>query len=405
MPEEDYYEILGVSRDASTEEIKKAYRKKAMKWHPDRNPDDPDAEAKFKAAAEAYEVLSTPEKRRRYDRFGHAGVGNGGTGRGEPDFHDVEDIFDAFSDIFGGAGRSRGGGGAGSIFDEVFGGRQRRQRRSDRQRGRPGSDLRIKLPLTLEEIAEGVEKHIKVRKFSKCEDCDGTGAEGGTSGESYIMCPECDGTGEVREVSRSVFGQFINVQACSRCNGEGRIVKNKCDTCGGQGRIEEEEKISIDVPPGVMEGNYLTLRNAGNVGLRGGPPGDLRIEIEEEEHEHFQREGLDIFYDLYISFPDAALGTEVEVPTLEGRAKLEIEPGIQPGKILRMRGRGLPEYNGSRQGDQLIRVHVWVPKSLSADERQTLRELRESERFAPKPEERKKKEGESFFNKVKDVFT
>ena len=382
MPE-DYYDILGVSRDASDDEIKKAYRKKAMKWHPDRNPDDPEAEAKFKAAAEAYDVLSSPEKRRRYDRFGHAGIGNGSSGRREPDFHDVEDIFDAFSDIFGGAAGPRGQGG--SIFDEVFGGRGRRQRRrSDRERGRPGSDLRISLPLTLEEIAEGVEKHIKVRKFVKCEDCDGTG--------------------EVREVSRSVFGQFINVQTCSRCNGEGRIINDKCATCGGQGRIEEEEKISIDVPPGVMEGNYLTLRGAGNVGLRGGSPGDLRIEIEEEEHEHFQREGLDIFYDLHISFPDAALGTEVEVPTLEGRAKLQIDPGIQPGKILRMRGRGLPEFNGSRQGDQLIRVHVWVPQSLTAEERETLRDLRTSDRFIPKPEQ-DTKSGESFFNKVKDVFT
>jgi molecular chaperone DnaJ len=395
----DYYEILGVDRDASQDEIKKAYRKKAMKYHPDRNPDDPDAESKFKAAAEAYEVLSSDKKRQRYDRFGHQGVGTNG-GAGQPGFQDINDIFDAFGDIFGGA---RGGAG-GSIFEEVFGGRRGRGRgRQSRQRGRPGSDLRISLPLTLEEIAEGAEKRIKVRKFAECETCDGTGAEGGTEGEGYMMCPKCDGSGEVRQVSRSVFGQFVNVQTCPQCNGEGRIVKNACDDCGGQGRIEQEEKITINVPPGVMEGNYLTLRNAGNAGLRGGPSGDLRVEIKEEPHEHFKREGLDIYYDLHISFPEAALGTEVEVPTLKGRAKLQIDPGVQAGKILRMRERGLPEFNGSRQGDQLIRVHVWTPQNLTDEQREMLEELRGTDQFQPKPDEKRAKK--SFFSKVKDVFT
>lgn len=394
MPE-DYYDILGVGRDASDDEIKKAYRKKAMKYHPDRNPDDPDAETKFKRAAEAYEVLSTPEKRQRYDRYGHAGVGNGSAGGGAG-FQDINDIFDAFGDIFGGAG-------GGSIFDEVFGGAGQRRRRASRRRGRPGSDLRIQLPLTLEEIAEGVEKRIKVRKFIQCDDCNGSGAAGGIEGENYMMCPDCDGTGEVRQVSRSVFGQFVNVQACPRCNGEGRIIKDKCDTCGGQGRLEDEEKITINVPPGVMEGNYLTLREAGNAGLRGGAAGDLRIEIEEQPHEHFERDGLDIFYDLHISFPDAALGTEVEVPTLKGKAKLQIDPGIQPGKILRMRGRGLPEFNGSRQGDQLIRVRVWTPQNLSEEQKEVLRTWQASETFVPKPESTEPRK--SFFSKVKDVFT
>lgn len=395
MPE-DYYDILGVNRDASDDEIKKAYRKKAMKYHPDRNPDDPEAETKFKRAAEAYEVLSSPEKRQRYDRYGHAGVGNGSPGGGAG-FQDINDIFDAFGDIFGGAA------GGGSIFDEVFGNAAGRRRRANRQRGRAGSDLRIKLPLTLEEISEGAEKRIKVRKFVACEDCGGTGAAGGTEGENFMMCPDCDGTGEVRQVSRSVFGQFVNVQACPRCNGEGRIVTDKCTTCGGQGRLEDEETITINVPPGVMEGNYLTLRDAGNAGLRGGPAGDLRIEIEEEPHEHFKRDGLDIFYDLYISFPDAALGTEVEVPTLKGKAKLQIDPGIQAGKILRMRDRGLPEFNGSRQGDQLIRVHVWTPQDLSEEQEEILRQWRGSETFVPKPEETQPRK--SFFSKVKDVFT
>lgn len=394
MPE-DYYDILGVSRDASEAEIKKAYRKKAMQYHPDRNPDDPQAEVKFKKAAEAYEVLSSPEKRRRYDRYGHAGVGNGGPGGGA-DFQDINDIFDAFGDIFGAAG-------GGSIFDEVFGGAGARRRRSRRRRGQPGSDLRIKLPLTLEEIAEGAEKRVKVRKFVECEDCGGSGAEGGTEGENYMMCPNCDGTGEIRQVSRSVFGQFVNVQACPRCNGEGRIVKDQCETCGGQGRLADEERITITVPPGVMEGNYLTLRDAGNAGVRGGPTGDLRVEIEEEPHEHFKRDGLDIFYDLHISFPDAALGTEVEVPTLKGKAKLQIDPGIQAGKILRMRDRGLPEFDGTRQGDQLIRVHVWTPQELTEEQEAILREWQSEETFEPKPEDTKTRK--SFFSKVKDVFT
>lgn len=391
MPE-DYYDILGVGRDATEAEIKKAYRKKAMKYHPDRNPDDPEAEAKFKLAAEAYEVLSSPEKRRRYDRYGHAGVGNGATGGGAG-FQDINDIFDAFGDIFGG----------GSIFDEVFGQAGARRRRARRRRGQPGSDLRIKLPLTLEEIAEGAEKRVKVRKFVQCDDCDGSGAAGGTEGENYMMCPNCDGTGEIRQVSRSVFGQFVNVQACPRCNGEGRIVKDQCTTCGGQGRLEDEERITINVPPGVMEGNYLTLRGAGNAGLRGGPTGDLRVEIEEEPHEHFKRDGLDIFYDLHISFPDAALGTEVEVPTLKGKAKLQIDPGIQAGKILRMRERGLPEFNGARRGDQLIRVHVWTPQELTAEQEEVLRMWQGAEEFVPKPEDTQPRK--SFFSKVKDVFT
>lgn len=393
MPE-DYYDILGVSRDASADEIKRAYRKKAMACHPDRNPDDPSAEARFKQAAEAYEVLSTPEKRRRYDRYGHAGVSNGAAAGGGAGFQDINDIFDAFGDIFGGPG--------GSIFDEVFGGAGAR-RRARRRRGRPGSDLRIKLPLTLEEIAEGAEKRVKVRKFTQCDDCGGTGAEGGTEGDNYMMCPNCDGTGEVRQVSRSVFGQFVNVQACPRCNGEGRIVKDQCANCGGRGRLEDEERITITVPPGVMEGNYLTLREAGNAGLRGGPSGDLRVEIEEEPHEHFKRDGLDIFYDLHISFPDAALGTEVEVPTLKGKAKLQIDPGIQAGKILRMRERGLPEFNGARQGDQLIRVHVWTPQELSEEQRAVLEEWRSAEGFVPRPEDTSPRK--SFFSKVKDVFT
>lgn len=377
----DYYDVLGVDSDASQDEIKKAYRKKAMEFHPDRNPDDPEAEQKFKQASEAYDVLSDPETRERYDRYGHAGLGQDGGRGGGRGFHDIEDIFSAFDDIFGGGGR----------------------RRSRRQRGRPGSDLRVTLPLTLEEIAEGTEKNIKVRKFLECETCDGTGAEGGMEGENYVMCPKCDGTGEVRQVSRSVFGQFVNVQACPQCNGEGRIIENPCDECEGEGRLEGEETISVTVPAGVMEGNYLTISDAGNAGLRGGVPGDLRIEIEEEPHDHFVRDGLDIYHDVYLSFPEAAMGTEVEVPTLKGRARLEVEPGVQAGKILRMRNRGIPDLEGSGKGDQMIRIHVWTPTELSDSEREMLEQLQHHDNFQPQPEERNTEK--SFFRKMSDVFS
>jgi molecular chaperone DnaJ len=385
MPD-DYYDILGVDSDASQKEIKKAYRKKAMEYHPDRNPDDPEAEQKFKEASEAYDVLSDPDKRQRYDRYGHAGLGqNGGRGRGGgPGFQDISDIFDAFNDIFGGAaGQGRG--------------------RQSRRRGRPGSDLRISLPLTLEEIAEGTEKNISIRKFVECETCDGTGAKGGMEGENYVMCPKCDGTGEIRQVSRSVFGQFVNVQTCPSCNGEGRIIENPCEDCGGEGRVEGEESINVSVPAGVMEGNYLTISDAGNAGIRGGLAGDLRIEIEEKPHEHFARDGLDIYYDLYLSFPEAALGTEVEVPTLKGKARLQIDRGVQAGKILRMRERGIPDLNGSGRGDQMIRVHVWTPRELDDDEREMLEEMRGRSHFQPNPSEEKPKK--SFFRKIRDVFS
>jgi len=386
----DYYEILGVERDASAIDLKRAYRKLALQYHPDRNPGDKEAESMFKEAAEAYEVLSTPEKRERYDRFGHAGLRGGAGAANGPGFQDINDIFSAFSDIFGGNG---------SIFDEVFGGRGRGGR--TRRQGRPGSDLRIKLSLTLEEVAEGTEKKIKVRKYTACTTCDGLGAADGEAG--YATCTTCQGAGEIRQVTRSVFGQFINVQACPTCQGEGRIIKNRCETCSGEGRVKGEETITINVPRGVLEGHYLTLRSAGNAGLRGGPPGDLRVEIEEHKHEHFTREGLDIYHELYLSFPDAALGTEVEVPTLKGRARLQIDAGVQSGKILRMRSRGIPELNTSRFGDQMVRIHVWTPSNLTEEEEKLLEKLRHSPSFTPVPDE--KGDARSFFSKVKDVFS
>ena len=386
----DYYEILGVQKTAPPDDIKSAYRKLALQYHPDRNPNNPEAETRFKEAAEAYEVLSDSEKRQRYDRFGHAGVRGNGAGGGAG-FQDINDIFSAFSDIFGGGG---------SIFEEVFSGGRSRNRRGRRQ-GRPGSDLRIKLPLSLEEIAEGVEKKIKVRKFVPCEECTGSGAEGGKEG--YQGCPTCQGSGEIRQVTRSVFGQFVNVQPCPMCHGEGRIIEHPCNACSGEGRLKGEETIAISVPPGVLEGNYLTLRGAGNSGIRSGTPGDLRVEIEEIAHGHFKREGLDIYYDLYISFPDAALGTEVEVPTLKGRARLQIDPGMQSDKVLRMRERGIPELNGGHRGDQMVRVHVWTPQSLTDEEERILERWRQAASFTPKPD--KEDDHKSFFSKVKDVFT
>lgn len=387
----DYYDILGVNRSASPAELKKAYRKLAMEHHPDRNPGDAQAEARFKEAAEAYEVLSSPEKRQRYDRFGHAGVrGNGGPGGGAG-FHDINDIFSAFGDIFGGSG---------TIFEDVFGGRAGGGTRR-RRGGRAGADLRIKLPLTLEEIAEGTEKRIKVRKHVPCEPCSGTGAEGGEAG--YQACKVCQGTGEIRQVTRSVFGQFINVQPCHACQGEGRIISNPCKVCGGDGRQKGEETITITVPAGVLEGNYLTLRGAGNAGSRGGPAGDLRVEIEEIPHEHFVRDGLDVYYELFVSMPDAALGTEVEVPTLKGKARLQVDPGVQSGKILRMRERGLPDLTSGRKGDQMVRVHVWTPQNLSAEEKRVLERMRASPSVEPTPGDGGDRR--SFFSRVKDVFT
>ena len=385
----DYYDILGVEKSAAPEHIKKAYRKLALKYHPDRNPDDREAEEKFKEAAEAYEVLSDPSKRQRYDQFGHAGV-RGAAGGGQQGFQDINDIFSAFSDIFGSGG---------SIFDEMFGGAAGRGR--SRRQGRPGNDLRIKLPLTLEEIAEGTEKKIKVRKFIECDTCDGKGVDDPVKG--FETCSTCQGAGEVRQVSRSVFGQFVNVQPCPSCRGEGRIIKTPCQTCEGEGRMKGEETINITVPAGVLEGHYLTLRGAGNAGQRGGHAGDLRVEIEEKKHEHFTRDGLDIYHELYISIPQAALGTDVDVPTLKGKARLQIDSGIQSGKILRMRERGIPDIESSRTGDQMVRVHVWTPTELSDEERSLMEDLRDAEHFQPDPASLGDRRG--FFSRVKDVFS
>ena len=359
MSKRDYYEILGVAKTASADEVKKAYRKIAMQFHPDRNPDNKEAEEKFKEATEAYEVLSDATKRQRYDQFGHSGM------HGGQDFHgfsNVNDIFTHFSDIFGGS----------SIFDDFFGQTSSRGRGRRRSTGTPGSDLRVTLKVTLEEISSGVSKKIKIKKHVTCESCKGTGSDGGSSTKT---CTVCNGAGEVRSVSRSVFGQFVNIQPCSNCNGEGSVVDKPCRSCVGDGRKQEEVTIKIDVPAGVSDGNYMTLRGQGNAGLRGGPAGDIIVVFQETTHEYFKREGDDILYDLFISFPEIVLGTEVEVPTLNGKAKLKIDGGTQTGKLLRMREKGIQHLNQHGAGDQLVRVNIFVPKKISVKERELLKEL------------------------------
>ncbi|MCX7875044.1 MAG: molecular chaperone DnaJ [Melioribacteraceae bacterium] len=361
MAKRDYYEVLGVSKDASAEEIKKAYRKLAMQYHPDRNQGDKEAEEKFKEAAEAYEVLSNPEKKAKYDRYGHSGL------RGGEDFHsyqNVNDIFSHFSDIFGGAF------GGSSIFDDFFGTSSSRSRQ--RSTGQPGADLKITLKLTLEEIAKGTTKKVKIKKYNKCTSCNGTGAK---SNASFKTCTACNGTGEIRQVSRSIFGQFVNIQPCNNCSGTGKIISEPCSSCKGDGRIHDESTIKINVPAGVNDGNYMTLRGEGNAGKNGGPNGDIIVIFEELQHEYFTRDGDNIIYDLYISYPEAVLGTEVEVPTLNGKAKLKIEPGTNAGKYLKMREKGIQHLNGHGAGDQLVRINIHVPKVITPKEKELLKEL------------------------------
>lgn len=389
MAKRDYYQVLGVDRKATQEEIKKAYRKLALQYHPDRNPGNKGAEEKFKEGAEAYEVLGDQDKRRRYDQFGHEGI----RGTDFRPFTDVNDIFSAFGDIFG-------GGLGGSIFDDVFG-TQGRQRQRTAGAG-PGSDLKIRLKLTLEEIATGVEKKIKVKKWKPCETCGGTGAK---SSRSKITCPVCHGTGEIRQVSRSVFGQFVNISTCHNCNGEGKIIQDPCPACRGDGRVQGESTMKVVIPAGVVEGNYIPMRGEGNVGLRGGHAGDLIVVIEEEPHTVFTRNGDDVVLDLLISFPEAATGAEIEVPTLTGRARLHIDPGTQSGRILRMRDKGIPHLNSYGRGDQLVRVNVWVPTTLDAQERNLLKQLAESDHINPKEGDKSANSDKSFFERMKKAFS
>ena len=350
----DYYDILGVSKSAEANDIKKAYRKVAMKYHPDKNPGDTAAEEKFKEAAEAYGVLSDSDKRQRYDQFGHAGVNqNAGSGG----FHnmDINDIFSSFGEIFGGG------------FGDIFGGGQRRSRQ------RRGGDLKITLALTLEEIYSGIKKTVKIKRFDTCGTCSGSGAKGNAQPQS---CPSCQGTGEIRQVQRSFLGQIVNVQPCHHCSGKGQIISNPCGDCNGGGRVKSTVSIDIDVPAGVSRGNYMTMSGEGHRGENGTPSGDLVVYFDEKEHELFTRDDSDIFIESWINYPMAVFGGAIQVPTLSGNVKLKIPAGIKSGQILRLRGKGISEVNRHRNGDQLVRININTPKKYSKNVRKLLEDLR-----------------------------
>ena len=382
MGKRDFYEILDVSKNASKEDIKKAYRKQALKFHPDKNPGDDSAEEKFKEAAEAYEVLSNDEKRARYDRFGHAGLGGAAGGGFGGQGMTIEDIFSSFGDVFGDAFGGFGG----------FGGSRRTSRTV-----RKGSNLSVKVKLDLQEIASGADKKIKVNKYVICSTCDDTGAEGGSS---YSTCSTCGGNGQVTRVSNTFLGQMQTVTSCPTCGGEGKIITNKCKHCYGEGMVKEEEVIPISIPAGVAEGMQMTVSGKGNAARRGGVNGDLLVMIQEEHHPELIRDGNDLLYNLHISIPQASLGAAVEIPTVESKVKIKIEPGTQPGKILRLRNKGIPDVNGYNRGDLLVSINVWVPKNLTKEEQKLIEKLGDSPNFIPHPD----KSEMNFFERMKGYF-
>ncbi|MEZ4816919.1 MAG: molecular chaperone DnaJ [Flavobacteriaceae bacterium] len=368
---EDYYDILGISKGASAAEIKKAYRKKAIEYHPDKNPGDPKAEEMFKKAAEAYEVLSDPDKKARYDQYGHQAFEGGGFGGGGMN---MEDIFSQFGDIFGGAfGGSFGGFGG-------FGGGQRRVK---------GSNLRIRVKLTLEEIANGVDKKIKVKRKKQAP------------GVTYKTCSTCNGHGQVTKIQNTILGRMQTAATCSSCGGSGQIIDQKPTGADAQGMILSEETVSIKIPAGVVDGMQLKVSGKGNDAPGNGIAGDLLVAIEEEAHPFLQREGDNLHYDLYISISEAVLGTSKEIETVTGKVRIKIEPGAQSGKILRLRNKGIPSINGYGTGDLLVHVNVWTPKSLTKEQREFFEKMKNDEHFVPKPE----KDDKSFFEKVKDMFS
>ncbi|HET6401145.1 MAG TPA: molecular chaperone DnaJ [Candidatus Kapabacteria bacterium] len=403
----DYYEVLEVSRSAPIDEIKKSYRKLAMQFHPDRNPDNKEAEEKFKEATEAYEVLSDGDKRARYDRFGHQGVKATDFGH----YQSTNDIFSHFADIFG----AMGGGG---IFDQFFGGGASRNPNAPER----GADIQIPIALTLEEIADGVEKKIKVRHLKTCATCSGTGAKAGTAVET---CPTCHGSGQIRQVRSMGFGQFVNVTVCPTCQGSGRRVTERCEVCHGEGRTQEETTLKVNIPAGVTEGNYLTLSGQGHAGARGGPPGNVFVVVQELPHDLFVRDGDDVVFDLEITVPQALLGAEVEVPTLGGHSLLKIQPGTQAGALLRMRGKGIQHLAHSGKGDELVRIQIAIPDKLTKEERELLERLAKLDHFrgagddrsstppppAPKGKGKSKKNRESamadagLFENIRSIFT
>jgi molecular chaperone DnaJ len=385
MTKRDFYEILEVPKNASKDEIKKAYRKKAIQYHPDKNPDNKEAEEKFKEAAEAYEVLSDDNKRARYDQYGHAGVGGASQGGGgfSGGGMSMDDIFSHFGDIFGDA---FGGGGFGG-----FGGSSR-----GRQVSR-GTNLRIKVKLNLQEVANGCEKKIKVNKYVSCQHCGGTGA---ANGNAYSTCSTCGGRGQVTRVVNTLLGRMQTTTACPDCEGEGRRISQKCQHCYGEGILKQDDVISIQIPAGVAEGMQMTVSGKGNAARRGGVNGDLLVIITEEEHPELLRDGNDVYYNFYLTIPQAILGDTIEVPTLEGKAKIKIEPGTQPGKMLRLRGKGLPEVNSHNKGDLIVNLSVWIPKNLSKDEKKIFEKMSESDAYTPRPD----KADKGFFDRMRAYF-
>lgn len=387
MSKRDYYEVLEVSKTATVEEIKKAYRKKAIQYHPDKNPGDKEAEEKFKEAAEAYDVLSNADKRARYDQFGHAGMGgaagNGGPFGGFSGGMSMDDIFSMFGDIFGGRGGGFGG------FGGFSGGEQQSQRRYR------GSDLRVKVKLNLKEISSGVEKKFKLKKYVACSHCHGSGAEG----EGVETCPTCKGTGSVIRDQQTILGTMRTRTTCQTCGGEGKIIKNKCKECAGEGIVYGEEVVSVNIPAGVAEGMQLSMSEKGNAGKHNGVPGDLLIIVEEEQDPNLIRDENDLIYNLLLSFPTAALGGTVEIPTIENKVKVKIEPGTQPGKVLRLRGKGLPSVNGYGTGDLLVNISIYVPETLNKEEKNMLEEMEISDNFKPNTSMKEK-----IFRKFKSLF-
>jgi molecular chaperone DnaJ len=381
MAKRDYYEILGISRGASEDEIKKAYRKMAIKHHPDKNPGDKKAEENFKEAAEAYEVLSTPDKRQRYDQYGHAANASSASGGGGGHYGggmDMNDIFSQFGDIFGGGF----GGGSSSR-----GGR----------RVNKGTNLRVKVKLDLQEIANGADKKIKVAKYVSCNTCHGSGAKGSAGAET---CRTCHGSGVQTQVRQTILGAMQTQTTCSACGGQGSVIKEKCGTCHGDGIVRGEEVIEIKIPGGVAEGMQLSVSGKGNAAQRGGVNGDLIVVIEEEEHPELKRDGHNLFYECHVNFADAALGTSVEIPTVDGKVKIKIDPGTQSGKVLRLKGKGLPDVNSYHKGDLLVNINIWTPQHLSSDEKKMVEKLRESKNFVPNPS----KSNKSFFERMKEYF-
>jgi molecular chaperone DnaJ len=386
MAKRDFYEILGVGRDISLEDLKKAYRKLAVKYHPDKNPGNTEAEDKFKEVSEAYEVLKNPEKRAQYDRFGHAGAFSGGGqasgGYGGGYSFDLNDALNGFMRDFGGFG-----------FEDLFGGGgggRGRQRHTNR-----GDDLQVRLGISLADAASGVEKTLKINLLQACQECGGSGSRTGKT----ATCPDCNGAGQVRKIQRSILGQMVTVGACDRCSGSGVITSDPCRSCSGEGRRKRDQKIKVKIPAGVSTGNYLTLRGQGSAGPRNGARGDLIVLIEVAEDDNFERHGDDILFDLPISFSQAAMGSQVEVPTLDGKARVTVPAGTQTGKILRMRGKGVPHLNSSGRGDQLVRITVWTPTSLSQQEKELFAQLKDVESQSPP------KSGRGFWKRMREAFS